>query len=101
MNRLIENLKPHKGIKFNLLIDVVGTQVNKVRLFDSIADAYQKNISKSDLYEISSIYNLNDKIARPTGIVHHPHPNSEFVISLIVDNNENTRFCLASEIEIE
>jgi hypothetical protein len=72
----------------------------KIKLYDTIADSCEEN-KNFDWYDLGEIVPLNNRIKRPKGIVCHECKNQKCIVSLIVDKSENTRFCVAGNIEIK
>jgi hypothetical protein len=71
----------------------------KIKLYDTIADACEEN-KNFKWYFFEEIVPLNSKVQRTKGIVCHKCENDKCIISLIIDKSENTRFCVAENIEI-
>ncbi|MBM3185378.1 MAG: hypothetical protein FJZ67_03685 [Bacteroidetes bacterium] len=72
----------------------------KIKLYDTIADACGEN-EKYKWYYLDKIVLLNNKTKRGKGIVCHKCQNDKCVISLIIDQDENTRFCVAENIALK
>jgi hypothetical protein len=71
-----------------------------IKLYDSINDACEENQNFA-WYPFEHIVSLNDIISRETGIPCHHCDNKKCVISLRIDNHQNTRFCVVGNIEIK
>jgi hypothetical protein len=71
-----------------------------IKLYNTINDACEEN-QNFVWYPLERIVSLNDNIKRKSGIPCHQCDNHKCVISLIIDDKENTRFCVAENIEIK
>ena len=78
---------------------IVNSSNLSIKLYDTIADAGYEN-DKYSWYKFNDLVELNNKIKRPKGISFHKS-NNKCVISLIIDQNENTRFFVAENLEIQ
>ena len=101
LKTLTENLK---NDCFAKTITPVGATLNLVKLYDTICDACEEN-SNFDWYSLGDVFAFNSEAARPKGIICH---NCEekcntkgCIISLIIDKDENTRFCKIDKMEIK
>ena len=71
----------------------------KIKLYRTIKEAcLQKGRFKE--YDLKSIIDLNKEVSRPTGIVCRKCKSDDCVISLRIDEDENTRFCNCKNIEL-
>jgi hypothetical protein len=78
---------------------IVNSSNLSIKLFETITDAGYEN-DKYSWYKFNDLVELNNKINRPKGISFHKS-NNKCGISLIIDQNENTRFFVAENLEIQ
>ncbi|MDD5150898.1 MAG: hypothetical protein PHC28_10555 [Flavobacterium sp.] len=104
---LNENLKKNCCAKEVTLFDkkLKSNVTTHIKLYDKISDACEEN-DNYEWYLLDEICKLNCKLVRPNGIVCHnceiefDKKNTKCVISLIIDNSENTRFGRIDKLEI-
>ncbi len=95
-----------KDLESNLKLDCCDSKFqikpfkSLIKLFDTIDDACEENNNFS-WYEFEETVDLNTKFNRPKGIVCHKCKNQKCIVSLIIDESENTRFCVAGNVEIK
>ena len=98
---LTDNLKNDKcSCLLNMIIPPYKNgQTVRIKLYRTIKEAcLQKGRSKE--YELKNIIELNNETNRPTHIICRLCKNKDCVISLRVDEHENTRFCNCKNIQI-
>ena len=95
ITQLEENLKKD-CCTFSLNIN---TSQFCIKLYDTKNDACEENENFA-WYLLERIASLNNKLERDKGIPCHHCDNKKCVISLRIDENENTRFCVAGNLEI-
>lgn len=78
----------------------INTSQFCIKLYDTINDACAENENFA-WYPLERIVSLNNKLERDKGIPCHQCDNQKCVISLRIDENENTRFCVADNLEIK
>lgn len=71
-----------------------------IKLYDTTNDACEENENFA-WYPLERIVSLNNNSVKSNGIPCHHCENQKCIISLRIDENENTRFCVADNLEIK
>jgi hypothetical protein len=78
----------------------INTSQFCIKLYNTINDACEEN-ENFVWYSLERIVSLNNKLERDKGIPCHHCDNKKCVISLRIDENENTRFCVIGNMELK
>jgi hypothetical protein len=100
INQLIKELENNLKADCCTSKLVVNGGELKIKLYDTIADACEEN-KNFKWYSLEKVVLLNNNSAKPIGITCRSCENNKCILSLLIDKNQNYRYCVAENIELK